>query len=312
MCIYTGKLMQGNWTLNSFSFVSYRTANHIVEFVWCHLRHCDIADLPLFFGASENPNPGMEGQMTSKASSGFRESVSKGRTFTNSQTEPGQPWINSKTRLRLEETGTWTEQFTGPLWGEWSIVLDSSHKEPVVRSICVSFVVTLNTVLNTKSSCLWLETPWRSCVVTVIWLDFDGCLWQLMTTRISNPTCMMTSSNGNILCGEFTGPWWIPLTKASDAELWCFLWSVPEQTRWINNREAGDLRRYQAHYDISVMVNGEWLTLTAWLVSDNLMSSTQLWWCSGSLSPRHRQPLYCVRHNFNWWCKFSVDEWCKV
>ena len=23
--------------------------------------------------------------------------------------------------------------------------------------------------------------------------------------------------------------WWIPLTKASDAELWCFLWSVLEQ-----------------------------------------------------------------------------------
>ena len=27
---------------------------------------------------------------------------------------------------------------------------------------------------------------------------------------------------------EFTGHWWIPLTKASDAELWCFLWSAPE------------------------------------------------------------------------------------
>ena len=45
---------------------------------------------------------------------------------------------------------------------------------------------------------------------------------------------MMTSSNGNIfrltspLCGEFTGHRWIPLTKASDAELWCFLWSSPE------------------------------------------------------------------------------------
>ena len=44
---------------------------------------------------------------------------------------------------------------------------------------------------------------------------------------------MMTSSNGNIfrytghLCGEFTGQRWIPITKASDAELWCFLWSVP-------------------------------------------------------------------------------------
>ena len=45
---------------------------------------------------------------------------------------------------------------------------------------------------------------------------------------------MMTSSNGNIfrvtghLCGEFTGPRWIPHTKASDAVLWCLLWSAPE------------------------------------------------------------------------------------
>ena len=30
------------------------------------------------------------------------------------------------------------------------------------------------------------------------------------------------------LCGEFTGPRWIPHTKASDAELWCFLWSAFE------------------------------------------------------------------------------------
>ena len=41
---------------------------------------------------------------------------------------------------------------------------------------------------------------------------------------------MMTSSNGNIfrvtghLCGEFTGHRWIPRTKASDAELWCFFY----------------------------------------------------------------------------------------
>ena len=45
----------------------------------------------------------------------------------------------------------------------------------------------------------------------------------------------MTSSNGNIfrvtghLCGEFTGPRWIPHAKASDAELWCFLWSAAER-----------------------------------------------------------------------------------
>ena len=33
-----------------------------------------------------------------------------------------------------------------------------------------------------------------------------------------------------LLCGEFTGHRWISRTKASDADLWCFLWFVPEQT----------------------------------------------------------------------------------
>ena len=51
---------------------------------------------------------------------------------------------------------------------------------------------------------------------------------------------MMTSSSGNMfrvtgtLCGEFTGHRWIPLTKASDAELWCFLWSAPE--KWLGKQ----------------------------------------------------------------------------
>ena len=42
----------------------------------------------------------------------------------------------------------------------------------------------------------------------------------------------VTASNGNIfrvtghLCGEFTGRRGIPRTKASDADLWCFLWSA--------------------------------------------------------------------------------------
>ena len=49
-------------------------------------------------------------------------------------------------------------------------------------------------------------------------------------------TFIMTSSSGNnfhvtgLLCGEFTGHRWIPRIEASDAELWCFLWSVPEPT----------------------------------------------------------------------------------
>ena len=38
------------------------------------------------------------------------------------------------------------------------------------------------------------------------------------------------SSNGNIfrVTGHLCGHRWITRTKASDAELWCFLWSAPE------------------------------------------------------------------------------------
>ena len=72
---------------------------------------------------------------------------------------------------------------------------------------------------------------------------------------------MTTSSNGSSfrvtcpLCREFIGYRWIPLTKASDAELWYYLWSAPWINGWINNHEAGDLRRYRAHYDVIVMLN---------------------------------------------------------
>ena len=68
------------------------------------------------------------------------------------------------------------------------------------------------------------------------------------------------SSNGNInhvtdpLCREFTGHRWIPLIKASDAELWCFLWSAPWINGWVNNCDAGDVRRHRAHYDVMVML----------------------------------------------------------
>ena len=57
----------------------------------------------------------------------------------------------------------------------------------------------------------------------------------ITTTQVLVAT-MMTSTNENIfrvtglLYGEFTGPWWIPSTKASDAELWCFFLSAPEPT----------------------------------------------------------------------------------
>ena len=65
---------------------------------------------------------------------------------------------------------------------------------------------------------------------------------------------MMSSSNGTIfrvigpLWGESTGHWWIPITKASDAELWCFLWFASNK---LLAKQSG--RRHRAHHDVSTM-----------------------------------------------------------
>ena len=59
------------------------------------------------------------------------------------------------------------------------------------------------------------------------------------------------------LCGEFTGHRWIPLTKASDGELWCFVWSVPWINGSANNHEAGDLICRGTQYEVIVMPSFE-------------------------------------------------------
>ena len=66
------------------------------------------------------------------------------------------------------------------------------------------------------------------------WLMSSASLRYRNVLVTESGSVMMTSSKGNIfrvtghLCGEFTGSRWIPRTKASDAELWCFLWAASE------------------------------------------------------------------------------------
>ena len=98
----------------------------------------------------------------------------------------------------------------------------------------------------------------RLLVLGQSWLWINPEIWYGYM-YYTNPNTM-TSSNGNIfrvtgpLWGEFTGHRWIPLTKASDAELWYFLWSAPEWINgWVNIREAGDWRPRRAHHNVIVM-----------------------------------------------------------
>ena len=62
----------------------------------------------------------------------------------------------------------------------------------------------------------------------MLYHDSTICAYSFVRSGLASET-MMTSLNENIfrvtglLCGEFTGHRSIPLTKASDAELWCFV-----------------------------------------------------------------------------------------
>ena len=125
---------------------------------------------------------------------------------------------------------------------------------------------------------------------------------------------MMTSSNGNIwrvtgpLCGEFTGHRWIPRTKASGAELWCFLLSL----LCLNKRLRKQWRGWwfetpSSHYDVIVMP-----------YPMGLSSYTQMyftcWFESYLLNPRVQ--LTINQHWFGWWVGVEqatdLDNWCPV
>ena len=75
----------------------------------------------------------------------------------------------------------------------------------------------------------------------------------------------MTSSNGIIfhvtgpLCGKFTGHRWIPRTKASDSELWCFFFDLRLNKQLSKQSWDWWLRPHRAHYDVTVMAYGQYV-----------------------------------------------------
>ena len=108
-------------------------------------------------------------------------------------------------------------------------------------------MLTINNALIHQNQCIWM--------VCYIWILFY--YWIRKNHYI--PISMMTSSNGNIfcvtghLCGEFTGPRWIPAHKGQWRGALMFSLICVWINEWVNNREAGDLRRYRAHYCVIVM-----------------------------------------------------------
>ena len=79
-----------------------------------------------------------------------------------------------------------------------------------------------------------MQTQWTACTRRSVNFALISNINEICYVAVG--LNMMTSSIGHIfrinapLCGEFTGHRWIPRTKASDAELCCFLWSESEHT----------------------------------------------------------------------------------
>ena len=108
---------------------------------------------------------------------------------------------------------------------------------------------------------------------------------------------MTTSSNGNLfrvtglLCGEFTGPRWISLHKGQWRGALMFFFICDWINDWVNNREAGDLRRYRVHYDVIVMLR----TLTGYhnnMVSGHVSGIHLPQWHFWMLGSHSRSTVY--------------------
>ena len=90
--------------------------------------------------------------------------------------------------------------------------------------------------------CFWWQFSTFQCRIASLWMIWLGGyrnmdridigieMWyqyQYQYRKICND---MQPYNIGPMWGESTGHRWIPLTKASDAEHWCFLWFASEQT----------------------------------------------------------------------------------
>ena len=126
------------------------------------------------------------------------------------------------------------------LWYKCSFIdpfIDLFSVYPASYASIYPFILHGNTYVAIFSSQCTDTSGLLSC-----WICVTSETHPIVNPKMTNPRLpityfsMVTSSNGNIfrvtgpLWEESTGHRWIPLTKASDAELRWFLWSAPEQT----------------------------------------------------------------------------------
>ena len=141
----------------------------------------------------------------------------------------------------------------GPVMWSFEVFLDVSQYKLLNKQSSSWWFETIWSSCDNAAFCQsdsWEQVQWNSNLNYINSIqNMHLIMSSILAAILSGPLCvkatpmielqipyaaMMTSSNGNIfrvtghLCGKFTGPRWISRTKASDAELWCFLRSTPE------------------------------------------------------------------------------------
>ena len=176
-----------------------------------------------------------------------------------------------------------------PIW-VLNTILSVDHSyvialDGAASSLCTTLTNKLNVFL--KISVVIKEFGRRVAKHTPFIRMFDLIKWDLDTPRgflarrmsyirrhddvmTWNFSAMMTSSNGNIfprywpfvrgihrspVTSPHKGPWRGALM---------FTLICARINGWVNNREAGDLRRQRDHYEVSVMITGGRKILTKW------------------------------------------------
>ena len=209
------------------------------------------------------------------------------------------PIANALDILRsYTKPSSWWYYFMGdlvPFWYHVKRVIVWSRKVSNLQNWVSNALVTLTfdkfqsdrRTLNTDL------TPMRLC--EIFW---QGILCDIHDDVTNENIFRVTG----LLCGEFTGHRWIPRTKASHAELWCFLLISAWINGWVNNREAGDLRRHRAHYDGIVMWKALKDTIDITTMQGLRLAMNKLW-----------QNAYCwfpdypIKENRT---RFLPTQWC--
>ena len=152
-------------------------------------------------------------------------------------------WSYYKTRWRLSGTSAWNIIHSYMIcWSHWRRSVWGRHIEAWTKMGTILLTTFSNTFCWMKIIAIFSKYIWNLFLRAHLTGSQHWFRWWLGTKQLaiiylnqcSCPSLVMTSSNRIIfhitghLCGEFNSHRWISCTKASDVELWCFLWSGPE------------------------------------------------------------------------------------